>query len=184
MTTRGPLQAISHKMTTRLPLPPGITLLSNTRSRSPRVTLTMCRVFPPGTALSKRCPGTHVHEHLGSGRCAEAALYPLGLIRAILKGIRNTALAEGSKQNNSRDEAMSVKAKRFSSDIVGAAMGSNGRPSKAPRHGRLRLRLCSPWANPNGVGTTVIACAAENGGRDAPSRFGENRVCDHEWHKG
>ena len=34
-------------------------------------------------ALNKKCPGTHVHQHLIGGRCAGAAFCPLGLVRAI-----------------------------------------------------------------------------------------------------
>ena len=37
---------------------------------------------------------SHVHQHLVGGRCAAATFYPLPLVRAILKGIRDTALAE------------------------------------------------------------------------------------------
>ena len=45
-------------------------------------------------SLSKRCSGTHIHQPLMGGRAAAAAYYPLGLITAILRGIRNTADAE------------------------------------------------------------------------------------------
>ena len=41
--------------------------------------------------LGKICDRSHVHRHLTGGRCAEAAFYPLPLIRAILRGIRDTA---------------------------------------------------------------------------------------------
>ena len=44
--------------------------------------------------LSKRCSGTHKHQHLLGGRAADAAFYPLDLISEILRGIRDTYEAE------------------------------------------------------------------------------------------
>ena len=41
--------------------------------------------------LSRRCAGKHVHQPLMGGRAAEAAFYPMDLITAILRGMRNTA---------------------------------------------------------------------------------------------
>lgn len=55
--------------------------------------------------LSRKCPGDHDHQHLIGGRCAAAAFYPLPLVRAILRGIRNTAVAEG-KQAQEEEEYM------------------------------------------------------------------------------
>ena len=40
--------------------------------------------------LQKRCDRQHEHQALVGGRCAAAAFYLLGLIRAIIKGIRTT----------------------------------------------------------------------------------------------
>ena len=48
--------------------------------------------------LQKRCPRNHVHQALVSGRCADAAFYPLGLIRIIIRGIRKTKEAQGAKK--------------------------------------------------------------------------------------
>ena len=45
-------------------------------------------------SLSKRCSKTHEHQHLMGGRAAAAAYYPIGLVTAILRGMRNTADAE------------------------------------------------------------------------------------------
>ena len=44
--------------------------------------------------LSALCDKTHEHQHLMGGRAAAAAIYPLGLITAILRGMRDTADAE------------------------------------------------------------------------------------------
>ena len=44
--------------------------------------------------LSKRCSGGHTHQHLVGGRSANAAFYPLPLVTAILRGIRDTYDAE------------------------------------------------------------------------------------------
>ena len=44
--------------------------------------------------LSRRCDGSHKHQPLVSGRCKNAAFYPLKLVQTILQGIRNTKDAE------------------------------------------------------------------------------------------
>ena len=66
--------------------------------------------------LNKRCPRNHTHQQLVGGRAAAAAYYPLGLIRTILQGIRNTALAEGAGMNTRADET----------DAIQAVIDSNG----------------------------------------------------------
>ena len=43
--------------------------------------------------LSKRCDHSHEHQPLVGGRCADAAFYPLPLVRAILNGIEDTTKA-------------------------------------------------------------------------------------------
>ena len=40
--------------------------------------------------LAKECPRQHKHQHLLSGRAAEAAFYPLRLLKAILRGMQLT----------------------------------------------------------------------------------------------
>ena len=37
--------------------------------------------------LSLRCPKNHDHQPLVGGRCKDAAMYPIDLVKAILKGI-------------------------------------------------------------------------------------------------
>ena len=44
--------------------------------------------------LSTRCDRSHKHQQLVGGRCAEAAFYPLGLIKAILSGMQATTQAD------------------------------------------------------------------------------------------
>ena len=44
--------------------------------------------------MSRRCSKTHKRQQLVSGRCATAACYPLGLVRAILRGMKNATVAE------------------------------------------------------------------------------------------
>ena len=41
--------------------------------------------------LERKCQGGHRHEHLVGGKPAAAAFYPLALVEAILRGIRDTA---------------------------------------------------------------------------------------------
>ena len=59
--------------------------------------------------LSKRCSKTHEHQHLMGGRAAAAAYYPLGLITAILRGMRSTADAE-FKHDDTPPELMAAMA--------------------------------------------------------------------------
>ena len=53
--------------------------------------------------LSTRCNRLHTHQQLAGGRCKDAAFYPLGLIRAILLGMRDTADAEVRAREMSRE---------------------------------------------------------------------------------
>ena len=55
--------------------------------------------------LDRRCDRSHTHQHLTGGRCAEAAFYPLPLIRAILKGIRATHVADKAKEEDRTSKA-------------------------------------------------------------------------------
>ena len=48
--------------------------------------------------LDRRCDRSHKHRHLTGGRCAEAAFYPIELIRAILRGIKETAMHKQLKR--------------------------------------------------------------------------------------
>ena len=54
--------------------------------------------------LDKRCDRSHKHQHLSGGRAAEAAFYPLPLIRAILKGMRDTADSETYHRDNTTEQ--------------------------------------------------------------------------------
>ena len=50
--------------------------------------------------LSRRCDRSHRHQQLVGGRCANAAFYPLGLIRQIFLGMRDTRdVADAIKRN-------------------------------------------------------------------------------------
>ena len=52
--------------------------------------------------MQKRCDRQHEHQALVGGRCAAAAVYPLGLIRAIIKGIRKTKNAMRAKEGKEK----------------------------------------------------------------------------------
>ena len=82
--------------------------------------------------LQKRCPKIHQHQQLVGGRCANAAFYPLGLIKAILRGIRNTAIADGMSTAGSSEGATAIKAMQLSSDEVMAIMNSSNKPGQIP----------------------------------------------------
>ena len=55
--------------------------------------------------LDRRCDRSHKHQHLAGGRAAEAAFYPLPLIRAILKGMRRTSDFEKRKLSAATERA-------------------------------------------------------------------------------
>ena len=55
--------------------------------------------------LDRRCDRSHTHQHLTGGRCAEAASYPLPLIRAILKGIKATHVADKAREEDHMSKA-------------------------------------------------------------------------------
>ena len=50
--------------------------------------------------LQKRCDRQHEHQALVGGPCAAAAFYPLGLICAIITGIRETKNAMRAKKED------------------------------------------------------------------------------------
>ena len=60
--------------------------------------------------LQKRCPRIHEHQQLVGGRAEAAAFYPLGLVRAILQGIRLTAIAKGAAIDHRADEREAIHA--------------------------------------------------------------------------
>ena len=60
--------------------------------------------------LDKICDRSHKHQHLSGGKAAEAAFYPLPLIRAILKGMRDTADSEANHRDNTMEQNEFVNA--------------------------------------------------------------------------
>ena len=54
--------------------------------------------------LGKRCDRSNRHQSLVGRRCADAAFYPLPLIRAMSKGIKATADAEAQIESESRSK--------------------------------------------------------------------------------
>ena len=71
--------------------------------------------------LSRRCDRSHVHQHLEGGRPANAAFYPIELVEAILRGIRDTADAEGVREEPEHDDkvlcAMAAAAQNVGDDL-------------------------------------------------------------------
>ena len=68
--------------------------------------------------LERRCDRSHKHQHLAGGCCADAAFYPLPLIRPILKGIKATAEAGAEMKSE-------VQSKQYMS-----AMATGEQPSE------------------------------------------------------
>ena len=65
--------------------------------------------------LGRRCDKTHRHQQVEGGRCADAAFYPLPLIRAILRGMHGTARADQHAQEETSEKLRNVAAMMFSS---------------------------------------------------------------------
>ena len=82
--------------------------------------------------LDKQCPRIHTHQPLVGGRCAQAAFYPLGLIKAILIGIRNTAIAEGTDVDTRAEEREALNAIAQTAGRTPWACGIIGSDSKVP----------------------------------------------------
>ena len=68
--------------------------------------------------LDRKCDRSHVHQHLEGGRAAEAAFYPLALIRAILRGIRATADAENRVTDSKIEQRELINAMSMSHGAV------------------------------------------------------------------
>ena len=70
----------------------GLTTKSENGGEDPakKPTKFMTNAGPLADLLRVRCDKSHVHQALVSGRCANAAFYPLKLIRTFLKGMRAT----------------------------------------------------------------------------------------------
>ena len=77
--------------------------------------------------LCKRCDHSHKHQHLVGGRCADAACYPLPLIRAILNGIEDTTKAvqhaRMEELENGMHAAALICANRIQKQATGEAEG-------------------------------------------------------------
>ena len=73
--------------------------------------------------LNKRCPRNHQQQQLPGGRCTRAAFYPLGLIREMLTGMRNTAIAEDALINTRADEREAMNAVMNSMEKIPWASG-------------------------------------------------------------
>ena len=76
--------------------------------------------------LKTRCDRTHKHQPLVSGRCKDAAFYPLKLVQTILQGIRATKLAEVALLESRRTHREMINA------ICDAASTIPATPDEAP----------------------------------------------------
>ena len=64
----------------------------------------MSNSVPMLKRLFKTCQGGHTHQPLLGGRAAEAAFYPLGLLKAILQGMSDTEHTRESIPDMTKDE--------------------------------------------------------------------------------
>lgn len=79
--------------------------------------------------LNQLCSKNHKHQPLESGRCAAAAFYPKGLIKAILKGIRDSLRARKANSKLATEQRRAVMA------VAIAAMAADAKD--IPKHGEL-----------------------------------------------
>ena len=109
-------------------------------ARKPTTFLTSSRQL--ADLLGTRCDRSHTHKPLISGRCANAAFYPLKLIQTISRGIRATADAENAIMASSRDNNDIVK------DMINAMNVSNDGTSTPVSLPPSKLRSASGGAVP------------------------------------
>ena len=69
--------------------------------------------------LQDRCDRSHMHQQLVGGRCKDAAYYPLGLIKAILRGMHDTSVAE-------------IKAKEEEEELLNMLNALSSKPTTLP----------------------------------------------------
>ena len=60
--------------------------------------------------LQKRCDHSHAHQQMVGGRCKDAAYYPLPLIRAMLRGMHDTTMAQGKDQQEMEELTQTLNA--------------------------------------------------------------------------
>ena len=81
--------------------------------------------------LHRLCPGEHEHQPLVSGRAAEAAFYPKGLIKAILRGIRDTADAEDPGETSEENALPIIAATMTAATLPGTRAAATATAMKA-----------------------------------------------------
>ena len=64
--------------------------------------------------LDKRCKRIHVHQPLVSGCCAAATFDPSGLVRATLRGIKDTLRARKAANETNRERQRAIMAAAIS----------------------------------------------------------------------
>ena len=75
--------------------------------------------------LGKRCDRSHTHQPLISGRCADAAFYPLKLIQTILQGMRLTKDAENAISQAKKDQREVINAIAAAASVIPPKEGSD-----------------------------------------------------------
>jgi hypothetical protein len=105
---------------------------------------------PMAELLQKTCKRDHEHQQLVSGRCANAAFYPIKLIRTMITGIRNTkdlqarlnGLVDTTKLDDVVHAIVDVDAEaRSKVDKVG---GGHSQIQYNPRNSREFIKMNTP----------------------------------------
>ena len=73
---------------------------------------------PMAEGLGRRCDRSHTHQHLVGGRAAEAALDPIPLIRAILKGMRATTDWEACRRSTHDGQTELIHGSSFNQGTI------------------------------------------------------------------
>ena len=60
--------------------------------------------------LQKRCGQSQIHQQLVGGRCKDAAYYPLPPIRAMLRGMHDTTMAQGKDRQELEEMTQTLNA--------------------------------------------------------------------------
>ena len=97
--------------------------------------------------LDCRCDRSHKHQNLVGGRAAEAAFYPLPLIKAILKGIRATADSEKFSRESAEERIAYVAAISDTQGAIPAMLTTELPGSVITRTNGGKVRVDYPDSN-------------------------------------
>ena len=99
--------------------PDGKPMLAKKRTRFMTNSLAMARM------LERSCSKDHAHQQLSGGRCADAAFYPIELVRAIVRGIGEQDQLDRARKSDMVDEKIMINALKVDDSKVSEVDAKN-----------------------------------------------------------